>query len=213
MINIKKYMKMLLLLTICDYSCYSTENNKDNEIENYYGMTFQEFNKKLVSLLEDIDFKIEITVKYTNRQINDIFQNGKQNNITKVFQNSINSEYGKLKLILREIKQRYNESLNTNNKKMNIKDLVIQYSESIFNIDTLFKDYIQKNTNSNNYYNKTISYFKKYDYDKELLQEVVTLLNDMIVKGKLFYNLWMSFYVEYKKYYGQIFDFSDWEII
>ena len=211
--NINKYIKGLLsIITIC--SCYSVESNRDKEIEDYYGMTFQEFNKRLMWILNDMDFKIKHIINYINMQIDNIFTNKIPNNITKIFQNNLESEYNKLKVILNKINEQYNKILNTNNK-LDITDLVLQYHESMFKIDKLFKEYIQQNNNS--YYTKTISYLKYYlknnDYNKESLQELLEFLQSMIVKGKFFYNLWMSFYVEYKKYYGKIFALNDWENI
>ena len=219
--NIKQYIKYLLCtLVICN--CYSMQNNQNieskkyNGIENYYKMTFQEFNKRLIWILNDMDFKIKSIINYINIQMDHVFPDKNPDNVTKIFQNNLENEYNKLKSILNEINEQYEKISNTNNK-LNIKDSIIQYRESIVNIYTLLEEYIQKNIDSNNYYNKTISYvnsyFNKDNCNKKLLQELVTFLQDMIIKGKFLYNLWMSFYVEYKNYYGRIYDFSNWEII
>ena len=105
------YIKILLfIITICNG--YSATDNEDKAIEEYYGITFQEFNNKLIYKLENINFIIEYITKNIDGQIKDIFENTNPNNITKVFQESLRNEYNKINQYLIQIKEQYNEKLN-----------------------------------------------------------------------------------------------------
>ena len=207
------YIKILLfIITICNG--YSATDNEDKAIEEYYGITFQEFNNKLIYKLENINFIIEYITKNIDGQIKDIFENTNPNNITKVFQESLRNEYNKINQYLIQIKEQYNEKLNTDNK-LDISNILIQYHSCINNIKQLFIEYIRQ-SNNNSYFAMIISYiqsyWKKMSYDKKLLQELLNFLQKR-VDNKFFEYTWDEFYSEYKKYYKPISNLNDWEII
>ena len=153
------YIKILLfIITICNG--YSATDNEDKAIEEYYGITFQEFNNKLIYKLENINFIIEYITKNIDGQIKDIFENTNPNNITKVFQESLRNEYNKINQYLIQIKEQYNEKLNTDNK-LDISNILIQYHSCINNIKQLFIEYIRQ-SNNNSYFAMIISYIQSY---------------------------------------------------
>ena len=104
------------------------------------------------------------------------------NNITKVFQESLRNEYNKINQYLIQIKEQYNEKLNTDNK-LDISNILIQYHSCINNIKQLFIEYIRQ-SNNNSYFAMIISYiqsyWKKMSYDKKLLQELLNFLQKRV---------------------------------
>ena len=207
-----------IVLTICN--CYSMENNSIEENNNkqaytYCGMTTEEINTKLVRKFgRDVHFWVEDILKQIIEKID---QNTEANDKDKIFQSNLKDKLNEVTEISKQIRDRYQKTLNTKNKILDITDLLRKYRKEVYNIEELFKGYIGKQ-NSSTIYNKLTSYFKNNDENELLL-----FVQDRIRTSMLSKSL-DAFCRDYIRYYPALFNFiedngsdsntvNDWEIM